>query len=315
MGYDCVLIDSHTKDELLGGINQSVLYEVRAEIYGCCVKLMTDSRPVRDRFAENFFFASQSIRSHGRLYVLHDALFPENTVRYDRGSKTVFLFNMTYYGWVKSIALGLCGDILEDGHGIASCHGACLDRNGEGFAIIGMSGAGKTTQTYGFLLDPSIRVIADDWFFFRIFPDAALAYSSEKNFYIRADLAAAWPEFEPLMARADFDEEGRAIVDLRYAIGKGRIFPLTTLRRILILTIEGERAYRRVTTDEALSILEENRYFNPHLLVKNDYKTEIRREYYRQLLERVEILTVARCETPGETQELLRTIVRGYEKL
>ncbi|MDO8840775.1 aldolase [Methanocalculus sp.] len=310
MGYEIVLIDSAEKDRLIGAVDRSKLYEVRSEIYGCCIKLLTDSNAVKHRFSENFFFASQSIRSHGRLFVLHDDAFPENAVRYDSLSKTAFLYNMTYYGWVKSIALGLSGDILEDGHGIASCHGACLDRNGEGFAIVGMSGAGKTTQTYGFLLDPTVRAIADDWFFFRIFGDEVLAYSSEKNFYIRADLAAAWPEFAPLLQKADYDAEGRAVVDLRWAIGKGRIFPLTTLRRLLILTPDAE-GVRRLSTEEALFILETNSYFNPHLLVKSGYKAGIRQQYYRSLLERVEVTLVGRKGTPAETLAVLHMIVNG----
>ena len=310
MGYEIVLIDSAEKDRLIRAVDRSKLYEVRSEIYGCCIKLLTDSNAVKHRFSENFFFASQSIRSHGRLFVLHDDAFPENAVRYDSLSKTAFLYNMTYYGWVKSIALGLSADILEDGHGIASCHGACLDRNGEGFAIVGMSGAGKTTQTYGFLLDPRVRAIADDWFFFRIFGDEVLAYSSEKNFYIRADLAAAWPEFAPLLEKADYDAEGRAVVDLRWAIGKGRIFPLTTLRRLLILTPDAE-GVRRLSTEEALFMLETNSYFNPHLLVKSGYKAQLRQQYYRQLLERVEVTLVGRKGTPAETLAVLHTIVNG----
>ncbi len=310
MGYEIVLIDSAEKDSLLAALNRSKLYEVRSEIYGCCIKLLTDSNAVRLRFSENFFFASQSIRSHGRLFVLHNAAFPENAVRYDPVSKTAFLFNMTYYGWIKSLALALAGDILEDGHGIASCHGACLDRRGEGFAIVGTSGAGKTTQTYGFLLDPAVRAIADDWFFFRIFGEEALAYSSEKNFYIRSDLAAAWPEFAPLLKRSDYDAEGRAVVDLRWAIGKGRIFPLTTLRRLLVLTPDTE-GVRRLSTEEALSLLETNSYFNPHLLVKSEYKAQLRQQYYRQLLERVEVLLVGRRGTPAETLAVLQEIVGG----
>ncbi|MCP1662477.1 MAG: aldolase [Methanocalculus sp. MSAO_Arc1] len=308
MGYEIVLIDLGEKDKLLSSLDRSRLYEVRSEIHGCCIKLLTDSDEVKNRYSENFFFASQSIRSHGRLFVLENEAFPENAVRYDPVSKTAFLFNMTYYGWIKSIALALAGDILEDGHGIASCHGACLDYRGEGFAIVGTSGAGKTTQTYGFLLDESVRAIADDWFFFRIFGGEALAYSSEKNFYIRADLAAAWPSFAPLLKRADYDAEGRAVVDLRWAIGKGRIFPLTTLRRLLILTPE-EVEVRTLSPDEALSMLEHNSYFNPHLLVKSGYKAEARQTYYRWLLERVEVQLVGRKGTPEETLALLRDII------
>jgi hypothetical protein len=33
-------------------------------------------------------------------------------VLYGAQSKTAFLFNIDYYGWIKSLALSLAGDIL-----------------------------------------------------------------------------------------------------------------------------------------------------------------------------------------------------------
>ena len=53
-------------------------------------------------------------------------------VKYDPLTRTAFLFNIDYYGWVKSIALALAGDILEDQHHIHSVHGAALDIGGQG---------------------------------------------------------------------------------------------------------------------------------------------------------------------------------------
>ena len=113
--------------------------------------------------------------------------------------------------------------------------GACLDYKGQGVCVLGESGAGKTTHTYGLLRHPEVRVVSDDWFFVRSYGRDILAYSSEKNFYIRADLAKIWSEFSWLVEHAEFDGEGRAVVDLRLAIGKGRILPLTTLTKLIIL--------------------------------------------------------------------------------
>ena len=115
---------------------------------------------------------------------------------------------MDYYGWIKSLALSVAGDILEDNHGIYSVHGACLDLRGQGVCILGGSGAGKTTHTYGLLRQPKARVVSDDWFFASIFGEEILAYGSEKNFYIRADLADIWKEFSGLVDKAVFDEKG-----------------------------------------------------------------------------------------------------------
>jgi hypothetical protein len=120
MAYSVELITIARKSEMAGQYGNRVLHEVKSDVYGCCIKLLTGQRPVRDRWEENFYFASQSTRSHGRLYVLEDPSEEENTVYYDPQSKTAFLINMDYYGWIKSLALSLAGDVLEDEHDIYS---------------------------------------------------------------------------------------------------------------------------------------------------------------------------------------------------
>jgi hypothetical protein len=56
---------------------------------------------------------SENTRSHGRLIVLEEADKPM-TIQYEPYTKTAFLINVDYYGWIKSIALATAGDILED---------------------------------------------------------------------------------------------------------------------------------------------------------------------------------------------------------
>ncbi len=118
-------------------------------------------------------------------------------------------YNMDYYGWIKFLAPSLAGNILEDDHGIYSVHGACLDLRDQDVCILSGSGAGKTTHTYGLLRSPKVRVVSDDLFFARIFWEEILAYGSEKNFYIRADLADIWEEFSGLVEKAVFCEKER----------------------------------------------------------------------------------------------------------
>lgn len=313
MTYSVKLISIEQKDELAMRYSSQVLYELKSDIYGCCIKLLTGLHPVKDRWEENFYSAAQNIRSHGRLYVLSDKSEGENTVYYDPQSKTCFLLNFDYYGWIKSIALSVAGDILEDEHQIYSVHGACLDLKGRGLCILGSSGAGKTTHTYGLLLNPKVRVVSDDWFFARIYGEDILAYGSEKNFYIRADLADIWKEFSSLVDRAVFDEKGRAVVDLRWIIGKGRILPLTTLETVIILKRDREdmEIIRKLQTSDALKILEDGSYFNPHLLVKSDFKRKLRSAFFQSLLSKAQIYEVNTSGTPEESQKIIRQIAVG----
>jgi hypothetical protein len=298
------------KEELAEQYSGQVLYELKSDIYGCCIKLLTGLHPVKDRWEENFYSAAQNIRSHGRLYVISDKSEGENRVYYDPQSKTCFLLNFDYYGWIKSLALSVAGDILEDNHNIYSVHGACLDAQGKGLCILGGSGAGKTTHTYGLLRSSRVRVVSDDWFFGRVYGDDILAYGSEKNFYIRADLADIWKEFSWLVEKAVFDDSGRAVVDLRWVIGKGRILPMTTLEKVIILKRDREDkvAMRHLDSAEALGILEENGYFNPHLLIRDDFKRKTRNKFFRSLLSRADVYEVNTSGTPEESQKIIREI-------
>lgn len=316
MTYTVEIVSLKRKEELAEKYSGQILYELKSDIYGCCIKLLTGQHPVKDRWEENFYSASQSIRSHGRLYVLSDKSEDVNKVYYDPQSKTCFLFNFDYYGWIKSLALSVAGDILEDEHNIYSVHGACLDIRGTGLCMLGGSGAGKTTHTYGLLRDSRVRVVSDDWFFTRVYGDDILAYGSEKNFYIRADLGDIWKEFSWLVDKAVFDQAGRAVVDLRWVIGKGRILPMSTLEKVIILKRDSEdkETLRHLDAEEALGILEKNEYFNPHLLVKDDFKRKIRSKFFRELLSSTSVYEVNTTGTPDESQRMIREIAKLQEK-
>jgi hypothetical protein len=287
-----------------------VRYEVKSEIYGCCIKLLSDDPALRDIWQENFYSMSQNVRSHGRLFVFSDPAYPADTVLYDPYSKTAFLLNIRYYGWIKSLALSCAGDVLEDEHDIFSVHGACIDIRGTGLCIVGLSGAGKTTQTYGLLSDPSTRIIADDWFFSRVYGPDILAYGSEKNFYIRQDLAGIWKKFDGLVKAGGYDTDGRAVADVRWVIGKGRLFPLTTVKTVVILKRDkaDPEVVRQLDPGAGQKLFSKNNYFNPHLLVHDSRKTALRDRFITDLLSRTKLFEVNTTGTPAETQDRIRSL-------
>ena len=309
--YTIKLISIQGKEKMAKRFGSQTPHEVKSDVYGCCIKLLTDRQSVATRWGQSFYFMSQNIRSHGRLYVVNDPEEEKNKVCYDPQSKTAFLSNFDYYGWIKSLALSVAGDVLEDEHDIYSIHGACLDYKGQGVCIIGESGAGKTTHTYGLLRHPDVRVVSDDWFFLRSYGRDVLAYGSEKNFYIRADLAKIWSEFSWLVEHAEFDGDGRAVVDLRLAIGKGRILPLTTLTKLVILKRDATdpELDRELTAAQALALLERNNYFNPHLLVNNPFKRRLRKAFFGALLQRVAVYIVNTTDEPERSQERIRKVI------
>lgn len=310
MSYTISLISTDEKERLMDVYLPRVRYEIKSDLYGCCIKLLTDEHTTKDTWENNFYSMSQNIRSHGRLLIFKNPDYASDTVLFDPLSRTAFLFNFSYYGWVKSIALSLAGDILEDHHGIYSVHGACVDIGGKGLCIIGVPKAGKTTQTYGLLKDPHTRIVADDWFFSRVYGPDILAYCSEKNFYIAEDLGTIWKEFGGLVPDGEYDHDGRAVADIRWVIGKGRILPMTTLRTIIVLKRDPSDATvsRTLDPDTGLKLFIENNYFNPHLLVHNTYKTRIRNRYVADLLNRTTAYQVNTTGTPAETQKMIRSL-------
>jgi len=305
--YEVELISIEDKDKLMEKYEDRFLYEERADIYGCCIKLLTDIKYVKERWEENFYPMSAHVRSHGRLIVTEEE-GEKLKVMYDQLSKTAILVNVDYYGWIKSIALSVASDILEDEHGINSVHGACVDIGGQGVCLIAPSGTGKTTHTYGLLRLKGVRVISDDWFFVRFLAEENVAFSSEKNFYVQADIAETWGEYKKLVDKAEFDAKGRAVVNVRWIVGKGKILPLTTLRTAILLrrNPEDETIVKKLTSKEAVEYMENVGFCNPHLLVKNTRKNHLRKRFFQEFFGRLEIYLVNTTLPAIETHKVIK---------
>ncbi|MCW4004725.1 MAG: hypothetical protein NWE95_12520 [Candidatus Bathyarchaeota archaeon] len=310
MSYSVQLIDADEKNRLFEAYEHRLLYTNKADIYGCCIKLLTDSEQILNKWEDNFFTANENTRSHGRLIVINEPKQPL-TVKYDPYTKTAFLVNVDYYGWVKSIALAVAGDILEDAHRIYSVHGAAIDISCLGVSIIAPSGTGKTTHSWGLLRIPNARLVSDDWYFVRLSSREPLAFGSEKNCYIQADIGKIWNEYERLVDKAQFDNRGRAIVNVRWIVGSGGVIPLTTMKRIIMLKRDSsdKNIVTPLNTDEAVQYLLENNFCNPHQLTRDNRKIVLRKNFFRRLFEQSSVFLVNTTDTPQRTQSEIRRIL------
>jgi len=311
LSYVVKLIDIDERDRLIEKYGERVLFENKADIYGCCIKLLTDSEDTKERWQDNFYFMSQSIRSHGRLYVFDDPSLDGMHVHYDAFTKTLFLFNCDYYGWTKSLALAVAGDILEDEHQIYHVHGAAVDVNGIGVSIIAPPNTGKSTHSYGLLRRPDARLISDDWYFVRLMGDDAVAFGSEKNFYIRIDIGDIWSEYRQLVEKAHFDSKNRAVVNLRWVVGKGRVRTETTMKKVILLERDPKdpATVAKMTPDQALEYLIDHDFCNPHQLIRDERKLELRKEFFRKYLSKVTTYLVNTVKPPLETHKKIQEIV------
>lgn len=304
MPYRIEIINTEEKHALYSKLMNQPMFTRKADVYGCCLKLITNSRVFTDVWSDNFYSSDESKRSHGRILTIDNLAEPQY-VKYDPLTKTAFIFNFDYYGWIKSVALAVAGDILEDAHEIHSIHGAALDISGQGIALIAPSGVGKTTHSWGLLRNAGARLLADDWFFVRMYERNALAFGSEKNCYVDADLGKIWSEYKNMLDSAVFDKRGRAVVNARWVVGNDGMVPLTTLHKVVLLKRDhgDPNVIRRLESSEALEILLKNDFYNPHQMVRDERKLRLRSEFFRKLLSRTESYIANTSKPPAEVQE------------
>ncbi|OPX72682.1 MAG: hypothetical protein A4E38_00501 [Methanoregulaceae archaeon PtaB.Bin108] len=157
-----------------------------------------------------------------------------------------------------------------------------------------------------------MRVVADDWFFTRVFDRDILGFGSERNFYIRQDLETIWTEFGGMVRADEYDADGRAVADIRWVLGKGRLIPLTTLRTVIILKRDPTDPVvaKQMDPSEGSEMFSRYGYFNPHLLVRDARKTAIRDRFIGNLLDSAPLFMVNTTGTPSATQEEIRKIIR-----
>jgi len=315
MPYEIAIIGPQESSELFARYESRFLYTSKCELHGTCIRLLTDKEAMNNYWEDNFYSMSESVRSHGRLAVI-DEPSEGLKVKYDPLTRTAFLFNFDYYGWVKSIALAVAGDILEDQHRIYSVHGAALDLAGRGVSLIAPSKTGKTTHSWGLLRMDDARLVTDDWYFVRMSTKRPLAYGSEKNFYVEGDIASIWPEYQGLIDKAHFDNKGRAIVNVRWTVGLGGVAPMTTMYKVILLKRDpaDKTIVRNLDVEEAMEYLIEHNFCNPHQLVVDERKTALRKKFFRAYLEQCDVHLVNTVGPPLEIQDIIRGIACGKDE-
>lgn len=310
MAYRIVTIDSDRTAELRERCSGMNFYTSKADINGICVQLYTENRDYMNMWQDNFYHMSDSVRSHARIYCLDDPS-TDLHAEYDISSFTMFLFNFDYYGWIKSIALGMAGNILEDGHGIFSVHGAALDIDGAGVTLIAPSKTGKTTQSWGLLRMENAHLISDDWYFVSFGTGRPSVEGSEKNCYIDADIGDVWEEYKPLVQEVRFDNKGRGIGNVRWVAGEGSVIHSTSMRYVFLLKRDAsdDRTVYRMSAEEALEYLSREGFCNPHQLVCDIRRSNLRREFFSRYLGECEVYMVNTTCTAEETQENIRGVL------
>lgn len=312
MAYPVTLIDQERSSALVRSLSEVNHLSSKADISGICVELFTTNRDFLEMWTENFYHTDDHVRSHARIFCLDDPSV-ELHAEYDVPGRTIFLFNFDYYGWVKSVALGIAGNILEDVHGIFPVHGAALDIDGAGVTLIAPSKTGKTTQSWGLLRGANTHLVTDDWYFVEFGCGRPVISCSEKNCYIDADIGDVWEEYGELVKDVRFDNRGRGIGNVRWVKGKGSMVNGTSMRYVFLLKRDNddETLVRQMQPDEAVDYLVAHDFCNPHQLLRDGWRMARRTEFFRRYFSQCEVFMVNTRLPARETQEQIRNVLRG----
>lgn len=306
MAYELFTIGKERTAELLESCSKLNMFDMNADINGLCVALYTEKRDYIEMWSDNFYRMSDSIRPHARLFCINDG--GDLHAEYDIENRTIFLFNFDYYGWIKSIALGVAGNILEDVYSIYSVHGAALDLDGVGVTLIAPSKTGKTTQSWGLLRGKNSHLITDDWYFVEFGNGRPWIQGSERNCYIDADIGDVWEEYRPLVKEVRFDNKGRGIGNVRWVAGKDSVSCGTRMRYIFLLKREQSEpsGVVQISSEDAFEYLRSHDFCNPHQLVRDEARVKKREEFFKRYLSECEVFMVNTTSTAEETQASIR---------
>ena len=108
-----------------------------------------------------------------------------------------------------------------------------------------------------------------------------------------------------------FDQRGRAIVNVRWIVGNGGVIPMATIHKIIMLKRDpsDKNIVTELNVDDAVEYLVSHNFCNPHQLVKDKRKIELRTKFFRRLLEQTDVYLVNTIASPHETQDEIKKIL------
>jgi histidinol-phosphate/aromatic aminotransferase/cobyric acid decarboxylase-like protein len=179
-------------------------HEWNANIGGIILQLRTNSPHLMDFWMENWYPGQleTDLEPHGVIYAVKDVVGREARAFYNSESRTGFVFNTAYYGQIRSMALGIAGDIMERSSDAHLVHASCLDVKGKGTLIFAGPGLGKSGPIFHLLTKSGVKLVAYDSVIMRYTNLDAFADMPERKIYFKTKFADKAQNLLPLLDRS-----------------------------------------------------------------------------------------------------------------
>ncbi len=212
-----------------------------AVVHGRRVRLFTNSHHLADFWRDNWPTEAEWLGTTGLGVPRPPALTvyamirvpaqPEASYASERRGE-VFLFNTSWYGDLRACALeALDRRLAAEGEGLL--HGSAVELEGRGLVLLYPKEVIHPTPVWGLMELPSSRFVAEGW----LLRDATgRVRAVEKGIYVRASVAAAYPERAAALLRGKFEnvpdgaagrltlsDDARALVAPAALFGKERV--------------------------------------------------------------------------------------------
>ena len=113
------------------------------------------------------------------------------------------------------------------------------------------------------------------------------------------------------MEQTVLDSKQRAVINLRHVIGASKIHDKTTLETFFTLKRDTSdpQLVRSMDGDEMIDYLLANNFCNPHLLITDQRKLDLRIEFFKKLFKKVDPYIVNTTSTPQKTVDAMLDVV------
>jgi len=284
-------------------------FEWNANINGIIIQLRTNVPHLYDFWVENWYPAQleSDVEPHGVIYAVDGVAGRTPYGYYHPDLHTAIIFNSSYYGQIRSWALGMVAQASErllDVHGIRA---ACLDYGGNGLALIGPKGLKRGSTFFRLLEDDKARFLSNDWVFVRYRGNEAIADAPERKFYVRTNIVKKFPRYARIFdrskcenvvtSRADWtnmkdlgdecpldlgepycywgSDDSRALIDPAWIGGPQKYIKRSRLKTVVFLYHEPNApAVQKLSESEALDYVTAGSYRVPTEAGLSPFKTQ-----------------------------------------